>query len=178
VVLLGAVTATFFTTTPAGAEDSGTVTATVTPSMPCITLSTSTADFPSKPFSTPAQQQVSLPPNISVSNCGGSSQSLLARGTNATTGTPTPWTLNDTGSGNVCDLGPNTFRVLNGLSETTSTGTTSLAAVFLSTSNKALGPPQNAGQTRSMGYNLHMPCTGSVGAGSPAQFQMVYTATF
>lgn len=165
---------------PASAAESGTVTATVTSSVACITLDVTTTTFASKPFSTASADEVAVAPGVAITNCGGSAENVLARGTDATGSAGTQgtvsWALND-GSGNVCDLGIDRFKVRNALRDASSQGG-ELASLFLSTTNKALGPSQAAGETRRLSYDMHMPCSGSSGAGIAMQLQFVYTATF
>jgi hypothetical protein len=119
---------------------------------------------------------------VAITNCGSSAETLLARGTDASgsagsQGTVS-WALTDAGSGNVCDLGTEKFKVRNALRDSSSSQGAELASVFLSKTNKVLGPSQAAGTTRSLSYDMHMPCSGSSGAGVAMQLQFVYTATF
>jgi hypothetical protein len=160
---------------PAFSDDTGTVNATVTAGAACITLSQTTVNFGSLNFSTSAGNNAAGQLAGSITNCGQSTESILARGTDATN-TTTTWSLVDaTGLPtpvNPCDLSsPNTNKYF------LFTFPGALSTVFLTTTNKAFNT-MAAGANSALTVGVVMPCTGSSGAGQTLNFSYIYTATF
>jgi hypothetical protein len=161
---------------PAFGADNGTVSASVTAGAACITLSqTAPVDFGTKDFSTSAGNSAAGQAAGSITNCATQTESILAKGTDASNGATT-WSLVDaTGLPtpvNPCDLAsPNTNKYF------LSTFPGALSTVLLSTTNKAFHSLA-AGASSSLTVAVVMPCTGSSGAGQTLNFSYVYTATF
>jgi hypothetical protein len=161
---------------PTLGANNGTVNATVTAGAACITLSQTTpVNFGTLEFSTAAGNSASGQLAGTITNCATASESILARGTNATNPTTT-WNLVDaTGLAtpvNPCALAsPNT----NEYFQDTFTG--ALSTVFLTTTDKALASLA-AGASPLLTVGVVMPCTGSSGAGQTLNFSYIYTATF
>ena len=165
---------------PASGADSATVDATVTPAAPCLTVAVSSATFGTKAFSTSAGTSVALTPNYGYTNCSSIAEKVLARGTSAqnAAGTAT-WTLDDTalGSASTCTLGQNKYQMKNVDIFPPGSGSNQ-GEILLSTTPKVLNGAVAAGQARQISPQLHMPCSGSGGAGEEMNLQMLYTATF
>ena len=162
---------------PAIGSDSGTITGTVTAAAPCITIGTDTVDFGTLPFSTdpygspPGRiESRTLRDVSSYTNCSGAGASVYHRGTDAqSTTSSTKWTLGDGGGGaNTC-FEPNVYKLAIWPQDGN--------AGFVVDKTNRLLETAPAGATRGLGVTLHMPCTGSSGAGENLAFQYILTAT-
>jgi hypothetical protein len=150
-----------------GGSSTGTVDAVVTmaSSAVCLELSTAAIDFGTRQFGEVGAQAT---PSIGVTNCGGITETILARGTHAD-GPEGGWALVDSGScvdeTLVLDqfrlrlLNPNTF---DELSLVTTNRTVDSMAAGVTTNHTAL---------------MDTPCPGSSGAGSVMAMQIVFVAT-
>jgi hypothetical protein len=161
------------TSTPAFSADSGSVSATVTPSAPaCITLDKAAINFPSFPFSTSGRVSTNPPGSfyqVTVSNCGSADINVFGKGTDATnSGQTVTWTLDNSFS-EPCAIGLNKFQ----LSVSSANGGW---GKLLSTTDQSL-VALGAGQAATIAHTLRMPCTGSGGAGQAMSWQFIYTAT-
>ena len=156
---------------PVFGADSGTVNAQVSAGVTaCITTTTDAAnsnvDFGTLSFNATGASVVSNgSPSITVANCGSTTQSLFARGTDAT-GTSATWTLTN---GTVCDTSgtPNQYRL----------GINPLAGpLWLTTTNLNVASQMVSGSNTYV-PNLVMPCTGSQGNGQTMTMSYIFTAT-
>jgi Glycine rich protein len=153
------------TPAPTAKPDSGTVNAqfSVPTSAACLELSTTTIDFGSVPL---GSENVSATPDVTVTNCSGGSESILARGSDATA-TGTTWTLVG-GSATCADtLGLDRYR----MALESSGGT-----VELSASNAALGTLAG-GDTSTQTARMWAACPGSTGSGQLMTTQITFLAT-
>lgn len=151
-----------------GGTPSGTVDATVTmrTSQACLELSTATIDFGTRSFG-----DVAIPatPDITVTNCSGNPEDVLARGTDATGAGPTTWTLNDAGTCEGGTLPTDNYSLLVAPSGAP-------AATRLSTSNKML-ETLSSGEANVHVAQIDTPCPGSDGAGVVMSMQITFVAT-
>jgi Glycine rich protein len=146
-------------------SDSGTVSAQVTvpTSAACLELSTTAVDFGTLPLGAVGQ---AASPDVVVTNCGGVSETILARGTDATAANA-GWVLTDTVAACADTLGTDAYRLgldLNG------------PIVQLSTTNKALQPLES-GASGLHTARIDTACPGSSGAGTVMTMQIVFVAT-
>lgn len=162
-----------FSAAPAYAADSGTVQATVTAASPCILLDTGAIDFGTAPFSTSGNEVVRQgTPNVSISSCGASDEQLLVRGTDAASQDPNSqasWTL--VAQSIACD--PNQSQPNRYALDVSANN----VSAFLSSANVSLVTVPG-GQQVVASHQIHMPCSGSSGAGQTMGTQIAYTATF
>ena len=140
--------------------DTGTVNVTVTAqAQSCILLDTTLINYGTLPF---GGNNSSL---IQFDSCTPATQSILARGTDAT---GTSWTLSDTGTC-ATTLGTNKFkhelqRLDNG-------------NLFLSTADQGIGSLSGNALNQQLSTLFIMPCAGSSGAGLTASTTIVLTST-
>jgi hypothetical protein len=156
---------------PVFAADNGTVSAQVIAGgTACLTVPSS-VDFGTAAFLAAGTQTVTTgSPNIAVSSCSTATETVLARGTDATA-PGVVWTLTTTAP---CPLAAPTTNQYNlGLRPIGGTGTTD---VFLSGTNGSLGTVA-ANTTLTRIPIMRMPCTGSAGAGQTMSMSYVFTAT-
>ncbi len=172
--LVGAVAAT-----PAFGDSSGTVTATVSASAPCLTVSTTSLTFPTTKFSTASLNGLSsLPSGPTVTNCSGAPANITGSASSATnSGATATWfataaTLG--GTTNMCATGGSLLptnkyalglRFASDNEPTLTTNTLLKAAVGTTASLPAYE------------LELFMPCTTSDGAGTVMSFQITFTAS-
>lgn len=150
---------------PTPAPDSGVVDAEVTvpTSAACIELSTTTISFGTQRF---GGQDLPATPEIIVTNCSGSDESLLARGSDAT-GSGATWQLVDgAGTCSAGTLATDDFHLKLQRADTA-------ALTVLSTNNKTIRPLA-AGEDGTLDALLDMPCPGSSGAGQTMGMQIVF----
>ena len=154
-----------------GDSDTGTVNATVTVAAPCILLDITDVDFGTKSFNTASSNIFSQSTTLHATNCSGTDENILARGTDATNtaGTAT-WTLNSVIT-NPCTIGPNTYLL-------THDNLGSGIGTALTTSDQEVATGITAGEQYAYKLTLLMPCTGSDGAGETMNLQSILTATF
>jgi len=176
ITVVAGLTATALSALPAFSADNGTVNASVVAgAAPCITISSppngSPVNFGTLPFSTgntPAR--TSGTPDITATNCGTSSETFLAKGTNATGSGPTPatWSLESLPLAN-CSATLNTYNLMLLGPNNTDTFLDDLA-------NASLGSVlANSGLTRTP--RIVMPCSGSNGSSQTMTMSFVFTAT-
>jgi hypothetical protein len=146
----------------------GTVDATVTmaQSVVCLEVSTGSIDFGTRQF---GDTGVAASPQVTVANCGGISESVLAHGTDATGAGPTTWTLNDTGTCAGGTLATNDYGLALERQDT-------LDSVRLSSANKTLQTLGNGSSVDELA-RIDTPCPGSNGAGVQMSMQIVFVAT-
>jgi hypothetical protein len=148
---------------PAG--DSGTVSAQVTvpTSAACLELSTAAVDFGTLPLG--AEDQPGTPA-VTVTNCSGLTETVLARATDATSAGAT-WALDDSAATCAGTLGTDKFHL--DLRESATT-------VRLSTTNKQL-ETLGSGSAVDHTARISTACPGSSGAGATMTMQIVFVAT-
>jgi hypothetical protein len=169
-----AATAAFVATSmPAAAASSGTLNATVSVASPCIQLDQNSIDFGSLGFSS-QNAPTNGTKTAALTNCGGQSEDILARGTDATDGTNALWTLIQ-GGPNPCDLaGVNKFFLwsdLVGFGNPSGGGLRRDADMLIAT---GVGAARQA----TVEATVTMPCNASDGVGATAHFAFIYTASF
>ena len=148
---------------PAGAN---TVNARVSvlPSAACLELSTTSVDFGVLPLGSVNQM---ASPEVSITNCSGISESVLARGTDAF-GTGASWELTDAAASCTDSLGLDAYRL--GLDIDTGTN------IHLSTDNKTLySVPSEASMSNAA--VIDTACPGSSGGGTTMAMQITFLAT-
>jgi hypothetical protein len=153
---------------PTSEPDTGVVDADVTvpTSAACIELSSTSVTFGTQRFGT---EDVSSTPSITVTNCSGSDETLLARGTDAA-GTGATWHLVDaTGSCGAGTLAIDDYHLKLSRVDTAE-------VTRLSTNNKAVRPLA-AGAEGTLDALIDMPCPGSSGAGQTMGMQIVFVVT-
>lgn len=150
---------------PAFGDSEGTVSAQVTVAAPCIQVSPGQLDFGTLGFSQSATSPQAATRPLDLSNCGGSSQNIFARGTNATSTGGTNWTLE-----------PNQPDLCSTLDRFGQRIITTVASYPLSLQDTSVAS-LSGGQTSSVDAALVMPCVGSSGAGEVMTFSYVFTAT-
>jgi hypothetical protein len=155
---------------PVFGADNGTVNAQVTVTAApaaCITLSKTEIDFSTLSFNAAGSQQFwqALGGPLTVTSCATSTQTLLARGTDAA-GTGASWTLTTTA---VCAATPVLDEYNLGLT------TESASQVYLSKTDASL-VSMTAGAATDYWPAIRMPCVGSSGAGQAMSMQYVFTA--
>lgn len=153
-----------------GGNDSGTVAADVTvpTSAACIELSTTSVSFGTQRF---GGENLQASPGITVTNCSGTDEALLARGTDAT-GTGAAWNLvDDAATCGAGTLATDAFHLkLNRPADEVDPVTQ------LSTDNKQIAE-MAGGDTTALEALLDMPCPGSSGAGQTMGMQIVFVVT-
>lgn len=158
------VTISYGATSPAG----GTVDATVTmaTSALCLSLSTGSIDFGTRQF---GDVGIAANPGVTATNCGGSGEDVLARGSDASGAGPTSWTLDDTGTCAGATLATDHFGLAVERQDTN-------AQVRLSTSNKAL-ETLSGGAAIDHLARIDTPCPGGSGAGVVMTMHITFVAT-
>ena len=153
---------------PVFAADNGTVNAQVIANgAACLTVS-SNVDFGTAQFLALGTTTVTVgSPNIGVTSCSGVSETVLARGTDATAAGVT-WTLVTAGQ-----CSPQGLLNAYNLGLRVGANTPDL---FLSSANSSLGTVAANG-TLSRTPIMRMPCTGSTGSGQTMSMSYVFTAT-
>ena len=149
------------------------VNATVTVAAPCITVTPASVDFGTLGFSPDNAAPAAGYQSISYTNCGGASEQILGRGTDAlgAGGSPT-WTL-DPKDGEICPgRGLNNYRL-----GVQSTLQPTLIVAFTTTDQAIETVAASATGAINRLY-INMPCAGSSGAGNTMSFQAYFTATF
>lgn len=155
---------------PAFGDDTGTVAATVTVAAPCILLDIAQVDFGTRSFNTVSTNIFSQSPTLTATNCSGTDENILARGTDATSVGGATWTLYSAFT-NPCNVGPDKYQLqYNNLG----TGT----GYSLTTSDQEVATGVGAGVGHTYRLTLLMPCTGSGGAGETMNLQTILTAIF
>ena len=139
---------------------------TVPTSAACIELSATSVTFGTQRFGT---EDVPATPSITVTNCSGSDETLLARGTDAS-GNGASWNLVD--AAGTCGAGT---LALHDYHLTLKRGDTD-EVTRLSTNNKAIRPLA-AGADGTLDALIDMPCPGSSGAGQTMGMQIVFVVT-
>jgi hypothetical protein len=154
---------------PALGANSGTVNAKVTVSAPCLTIdwvSGTGLDFGTLAFGD-ALGRVGY---FKVTNCAPGAENVSARGTDAASATSTAsWSL--LGSAPAC---PSTGANKYALSTFLPQGATPIT--FLTSADKPFATGLAPG-SYDAGVSIHMPCSGSAGAGETMNFQVIYTAS-
>ncbi len=146
----------------------GTVDAVVTmaTSAVCLELSTTAIDFGTRQF---GEVGASATPGVGITNCGGITESILARGTDATGAGPTTWSLVDTGSCAGGTIGLDDYRL-------TLVDPNTFGETPLTTTNQSLFTLAG-GATANRSAAIDTPCPGSSGAGTVMSMQIVLVAT-
>jgi spore coat protein U-like protein len=151
---------------PTFGTDTGTISASVTASSPCITVQSASLDFGGLSFSTSASASPTSFKELSDSftNCSGTDETILARGTDAHSATSSAsWQL---GAPPGCDVDRYTLQIDAG------------AATVFPTNVNVNMQSAPSGSTLQDGFGIYMPCTGSSGAGEKMNFQYILTAAF
>ena len=154
---------------PVFAADNGTVNAQVIANgAACLTVS-SNVDFGTAPFLAAGTTTVTVgAPNIAVTSCSTATETVLARGTDASA-TGVAWTLITAAP---CPIAAPTTNQYNlGLRVGGNT-----PDAFLSGTNASLGTVA-ANATLSRTPIMRMPCTGSAGSGQTMSMSYVFIAT-
>ena len=164
---------------PAFGQDAGTVNTTISvppAPAPCITGVPASIPYGTAPFSKPGTPSSldALPiiKGLKMQNCSVAAENILAKGTDATILGSPAWQLSTLPplSGNPCDNGLNKFvhrlQVFP--------GPTSM--IDLQTTNQVLLSGASSGSLPVLDSILYLPCVGSVGAGSTASADIVFTA--
>lgn len=161
------------TATPMFAADNGTVDATVTLATPCVTMDTTSIGFGTQVFSTPGNEVIATGnPQVGITNCGAADEVLYGAGTDAASAdpnNPAQWALVT----QAIDCGNNTpndsyaLEVLNA----------NIDALLSTSASTLITLPGNAGSL-TIDHLIHMPCSGSTGAGQTMSMQVIYTVTF
>ncbi|HEX5590323.1 MAG TPA: hypothetical protein VFX65_08555 [Candidatus Limnocylindrales bacterium] len=149
-----------------GGSSTGTVDAVVTmaSSAVCLELSTSSIDFGTRRFGEVGAEGA---PSIGITNCGGVTESILARGTHAV-GADGAWALVASGSCVDATLALDQYRL-----RLFNPGTDD--ELSLTTTNQALDT-MAAGSTVNNTALMDTPCPGSSGAGGVVSMQILFTA--
>jgi hypothetical protein len=167
---------------PALGNESASVTARVTVASPCITVSlengASSVDFGTLGFSTDQILGAGIDDSASLANCSSQSENISVRGTDATSSTSSAtWVLKDTFN---CSAGEiNRYRVAPAVFATnpqSNGGQPVSNSMWLKTTDQALYTAA-ASASNPASLMLTMPCTGSDGAGTSMNFQVIYTAS-
>jgi hypothetical protein len=153
---------------PALAADNGAVDAQVTVATPCIIVSPTALDYGTLPFTTSANQGYGAR-LIQLQNCGTSQEQMYARGSNATIGASTVWTLVPA---DPCSGGLNEYFLR--ARDNSNTG----PFVGLTTTNQVLESVGAGNNALTNELQLVMPCAGSNGVGQTVTFQAIFTSTF
>ena len=159
------------TAVPAFTADSGTVTATVTaqaPPAPCITLSRSTVDFGTLPFSDPAVSPTPLhtaSPAVRVTSCSTAAENVFGAVSDAAIASGGSWDVTDRNDSNTCDVGLNSSKP--GWNHPNISG-----RLYNPRPDGSFAPQPPLALAASAGadvtYWIQMPCRGSDGAGQTA----------
>ncbi|HJP72455.1 MAG TPA: DPP IV N-terminal domain-containing protein [Candidatus Limnocylindria bacterium] len=136
---------------------------TILPSAACIELSTTSVDFGTLALGSISQ---AASPQVSVTNCSGSSESILARGTDAV-GPGSSWSLTDADASCADSLGLDNYRL--GLDA-------GAATVQLTANNKSLYSLASEASASSTAL-IDTACPGSSGGGTTMTMQIVFLAT-
>jgi len=163
-----AIAATLFvlSAVPAVGASSATVSAAVTPTAACVTVSPASVDFGTANFSRsdqPFDSNLAGSP-LTITNCSQQQETIFVSGTNASNsaGTST-WTLH--GAEGQCAAGLDQYAL-------------QIFNLFLTTTNQTLFGFVGGGNTfPGVVPNLHMPCNGSNGAGETMNFAINFTAS-
>jgi hypothetical protein len=168
---------------PAFTADTGSVTVTITAqpaAAPCITISPTTLDFGTLPFSTAGALSTRFIGGAgttpTVTSCGTAPQTMTVATTNAS-GTSGSWTP----AGQNYDANPcpavNVFN-LTGHREASANDTIRLTTTpTLVPAVGGIGPYiQAPGASDNFGFTLNMPCQGSTGAGEQKTLTVTFTA--
>ena len=154
---------------PALGNPGGSIAATVTVSAPCITLGTNAIDFGTHNFSTNSVDSFTNKfVNPTYTDCSPSSENVFVHGSDATGGGGAAWTLRDGGI-NTCPFGTNVY--------TSEIEDNLLNIIQVSTVDRTLATT-TAGGSAAFIFILHMPCSGSSGAGQLMSFTYTLTASF
>lgn len=148
-------------------DGSGSVSAEVTipSSAACLELSTTAVDFGTLPLGSINEQ---ASPEITVTNCSGISETVLARGTGAT-GPAAQWTLTDAAAACDTTLGTDAYRL--GLDTGPAAG-----FIQLSTNNKTLYRVAPGGAPSNVPV-IDTACPGSSGGGMTMTMSIIFVAT-
>ena len=155
---------------PTSAPDTGVVDADVTvpTSAACVELSTTAISFGTQRFGT---QDALATPGITVTNCSGTDESLLAR-VSAAAGTGATWTPLDTpGTCDAGTLGIDEFHL-----KIRRSGNEVDPVTYLGDANKELAE-LTGGAIADLDALLDMPCAGSAGAGQTMGMNIVFVVT-
>ena len=155
---------------PAFGSDTGTISATVTAATPCITIDTTSVDFGTLGFSTSSFFSAKVLSHASAyRNCGATQEAILARGTDAQSGTSAAtWSL--TQPSWICNIATaNGYGLELGSDLTFRFALSKQNASFETLGGNASGY---------LNLRIDMPCTGSAGAGEKMNFQYILTAIF
>ena len=155
---------------PTSAPDTGVVDADVTvpTSAACVELSTTAVSFGTQRF---GSVDVQAGPSITVTNCSGTDETLLARGTSAA-GNGATWTLVDNAA--TCDAG--TLDVDEFHLKLNRPGNEVDPVTQLSSTNKEIAEIAGGDDT-TVEALLDMPCPGSDGAGQTMGMNIVFVVT-
>ena len=158
--------------TPGLAANSATVDAQVTVESACVIVSTLSVNFGTLPFSSDGGNPSSGSSAISYTNCGGASEKIYGRGTDATGGNGSAtWSLGSPPK--LCpDRGLNNYR-FGAYQNASGSNGLEFSKVDQFIESVAAG---DAGLIDLL--YIHMPCTGSNGAGLTMSFQAIFTASF
>jgi hypothetical protein len=155
---------------PAVGASSGSVSASVTPSAACLTVTPSSLDFGTANFSrvNPGGNVESVVGGnpLTVTNCSQDTETIFVSATAATNAAQTAsWSLNS--SFDQCAAGPDQYAI-----------NLSNSAGFLTTAETTFRDFVGGGNTiTGTTPFLHMPCSGSHGAGEAMSFSINFTAT-
>lgn len=166
---------------PALTADNGTVTVTVTAeaaAAPCLALGTTTMDFGTLAFSTPAADN-GRNQAVGLTNCGTANENITASGTNATSAAGA-WALVQRPPNQViCSIGPNKYSLVVSWYEPGDTDyriyteLTTTAAMLANSSGPYVFQPTQPVPAR---LGMIMPCQGSNGPGETKNFSVTFTA--
>jgi hypothetical protein len=139
---------------------------TVPTSAACVELSATSVTFGTQRF---GSEDVGATPGITVTNCSGTDEILLARGTDAS-GAGAAWNLVDTaGSCAAGTLATDDYHLKLRRDDTQ-------AVTRLADDNKTIRPFA-AGESGILDALIDMPCPGSSGAGQTMAMQIVFLVT-
>ena len=155
---------------PTAAPDTGVVDADVTvpTSAACIELSTTSVTFGTQRL---GGENLLGSPEIEVTNCSGSDQDLLARGTDATGGGATWHLVNNAATCDAGTLATDDYHLKLRFSAAQD------VVVPLSANNAPLQQALGGGDTTFFEPLLDMPCPGSSGSGQTMGMQIVFVVT-
>jgi hypothetical protein len=165
------------TGTPVGAQDSGTVGATLTvaDASACVTVTqTAVSYLTALDFSQPGSDAAAKSnPLYAIDNCGSVGIDISVRGTDATAADPAvaTWAL----TGDPAFTADCTTIDVYAVDVEADGGTFGLFEMLTTTDQVALTLPGGATATN-IGHDLWMPCQGSSGAGETMSFDVIYTA--
>jgi hypothetical protein len=160
---------------PALGAESGSVALSIQVATPCITVGPASLVFPSKTFSvsSASPSTATASPRHVVTNCGGSTELLFARGSNATNagGSAATWTL-------VPPASIDTNKYALALDEWDVAKSASVGGPALSLQDKPLSSLDPSKPPREFDAVITLPTAGSDGAGQTMGMSITYTATF